>query len=127
MIYNEAIRNARIQVVIDSIDSSASTLKFYSGTKPSSVDVDITDQVLLCEIAFSNPCSSSITNGVATMANLSATLAIENGTVSFARIMAGEIGIVDLDVSEISSEITTDTAIMYKGVLVSIEGWTLSD
>lgn len=128
MKYNDTLRTARIQVLVNAIDASATVMRYYSGTKPADVSTPITDQNLLVELDFQTPCSTSVIDGVAYMKSLPEKLALENGEVSFARIVSNdETVIADLDVGEISSDLTVGTPTIYKGAMIRVLNWTLSD
>lgn len=128
MKYNDTLRSARIQVLVDAIDASVSVMRYYSGTKPDNVSNAITDQVLLVELSFQNPCSDSVADGVAYMKTLPEMLALENGEVAFARVVAeDETVIADIDVGEISSDLTVGEPTIYKGAMIRVLSWTLSD
>lgn len=128
MQYNDTLRSARIQVLVDAVDASPAFMRYYSGTKPANVSTPITDQVLLVELDFQVPCSNSVIDGVAYMKQLNEKLAVESGTVAFARIVSDdETVIADLDVSEISSDLTIGDPIIHKGAMIRVRDWTLSD
>ena len=128
MNYNDTLRSARILIVTDAIDASASVMRYYSGTKPANTSIAITDQVLLVELDFVIPCSTSIVDGIAYMKSLAEKLALENGEVSFARIVSADgTALIDLDVGEISSDLTVGNPIIYKGAMIRVLNWTLSD
>lgn len=128
MEYNDTLRSARMQVLVDAIDASPAVMRYYSGTKPASVSTAITDQVLLVELDFQIPCSTVVQDGVAYMKTLAEKLALESGEVAFARIVSqDETVIADLDVGEISSDLTVGNPVIYKGAMIRVLNWTLSD
>lgn len=132
MKYNATLRSARIKVVTDCIDTDNSVLRMYTGVKPVDTSVNITDQTLLCELNLEIPCKIIINDGVATMVALSEKLALETGEVSFARIShihsdESETVIVDMDVSEITSDLVIGNPTVYKGAMIRVSSWSLSD
>ena len=93
-----SLRTARAQAIIDAIDAGATagTIKFYTGTKPSS-GAAITTQTLLGTVLFQNVCGTA-TAGALTFSAMANTAVVADGTISWARI-ADSTGAFVVDVN----------------------------
>lgn len=103
--FSTALRNARGQAIIDAIDAggAAGTVKFYTGTKPTTPGAAITTEVLLGTLTHSYPCAT-VADAVTTFAAIADDLAADaDGTIGWGRcedslggfVFDGDAGIAD--------------------------------
>lgn len=97
----EALRNARLQAIVDKMDAGAgpATLKFYTGTRPAT-GAAITTEILLGTLTFSDPCGV-VSAGVLTFSAVTEDSSADaDGTATWARIQDSDLNFVmDLTVT----------------------------
>ena len=96
-----ALRNARLQLIVDAIDAGASfgEITFYSATQPA-MGAAVTDQVIGGKLRMSDPCAV-VAAGVLTFSTMTLLTAVSTDmTVTWARITDSDGNVVaDLDVT----------------------------
>lgn len=125
------VANNRLQVIADAVDAGvgSGSLKFYEGTVPSPPGAPLTDQILLASDFFSQP-AGAVANRVLTFALPPEIMAVEAGTIAFARIVNGSNAwVADLSVGSgdplaaplpTDPDIVLDTLITQPGGLIVI-------
>lgn len=127
------VMNARVKAVGDWIDrpgvNPGSVIQFYSGTRPGALG-EITDQELLCELNFPNPCYSDAVNGELLMNDVPDGQIQLTGDATWARILDADGAIVgDLDVSGKDGvgdlKMPTVLPTVYQGATMRLIAWKL--
>ena len=91
-----ALRNARLQAIVDKIDVGATGgyIEFYDGTQPSSAGGALSGNTLLGTTVFS-VVSGTVATGVLTFDTIADdTSADATGTVSWCRVFDGDAGFI---------------------------------
>lgn len=125
--YPEALRNARLQEIIDAIDAGtgAGLLRFYDGTRPATGGT-VTN--LLVEIPLNDPSFGAPSAGVATANAISAVAATAAGTASWARIVDSDGNFVlDADVGTSGTDIVVTTTAFTVGLNIDVTGFTITE
>lgn len=130
-----AIRNSRADVIATAIDagSTGGMLTIYSGTRPATPGgaIDPFTNLVLGELTFSDPCKSSVDNGVLTFASIAQDASANNsGTATWARITNSDGGFVmDLDVTNNSGngDIKLNSTDIIQGGPISIISASLTE
>ena len=92
MSYSDAVRSARAQVLIDSLDGAATpgVFEFYSDSRPVTKGDAITSQVLLATLVLSQT-SATVLDGVTTFNSVNDDLSIDaSGTIGWVRGKNGD-------------------------------------
>lgn len=129
--YVTAVRNSRLQAVLDAIDagSGAGKLRIYSGTRPATGGAETT---VLAELALADP-AGTIAGGVLTIdadPDLEDTSADATGTATWARILDSDDNpVCDLDVSESGGggDVILDETAIVAGGTVTIATATITE
>lgn len=104
--FSDSTASLILAAIRDQIDggSGAGTIKFYTGTKPSSPDVAITSQVLLGTLTCSDPCAPAPSAKSLTFNSISQDSSADaTGTATWARIAKSDgTAVVDVDVTNSS-------------------------
>jgi hypothetical protein len=97
------LRNDRATAIKNRLDAAATGgyFQFYTGDRPASANVAITDQVLLGTCALSDPCGT-VTNGVLTFGAISDDESADAfGTATWLRAFDGDGNeVLDMDVTD---------------------------
>lgn len=119
--YSLAVRNARLNVVRDAIDSGAGPglLRIYGGVRPATGGAPTT---LLAELLCSDPCAPDAVNGQLTFSAINADPdANLPGTATWARFVNSDgVFVVDYSVGESGADINLNTTTIAAGARVSI-------
>ena len=130
--YTTAIRTTRMQAVLDALDagSGAGYLKIYDGTRPATGGTATTLLInfQLGATPGTKP-SGSVTNGVLTLANVTAVTASATGTATWARLTtsAGTF-VADFNVGTSGTDlIITNTSIVSGQTILLTNGATVTE
>lgn len=129
-----ATRQAQCDAVVDLIDGGAGAgrILIYDGTQPANANINVTDQVLLAELTFSDPAfGAADSNGIATANAITQDASANNtGTATWARIIQSvaspEVVVFDCDVGTSGATINLNTTSIVAGGAVSITSFTIT-
>ena len=119
LIFSDVIKNARLQVICDAIDEAGGKLVIYNS-----------DEDVICELSFPNPCKYAIDGAILTFNNLSESMVLINATAAKANVIANDDTVLfDLTVGNADSndDIKLPTTTLYKGSLLRLNGWTIQE
>ena len=119
LILSTELKNARLQVICDAIDNGNGMLVVYNSA-----------QDVVCELAFPNPCKAGISDAVLTFNNLTESMVLLNSTVTNASVInESDVVLFNLTVGDSDSEadIKLPSTTLYKGSLLRLNGWTISE
>jgi hypothetical protein len=123
-----AMRNARLQLLVDAIDggAGAGTLKFYTGPKPAT-GAAITTETLLGTLTLSDPCGT-VATGVLTFAAITQDAAADaTGTAVWARALDSTGAFcADFTVGTSAADIILNTVSIVAGGPISITSFTIT-
>ena len=119
LIFSDVIKNARLQVICNAIDSGNGKLVIYNLA-----------QDVICELAFPNPCKYAISGSVLTFNNLDESMVLLNSVVTNAKVITDDDTVLfDLSVgdSDSDADIKLPSTTLYKGSLLRLNGWTITE
>ena len=122
--YATAIRTTRMQALLDALDAGAGAghLKIYDGTRPATGGTATT---LLIDFTLgatpgTKP-SGSVTNGVLTLANVTAVTASASGTATWARLTTSAgVFVADYNVGTSGADINMTSTSITSGQTIAI-------
>lgn len=122
-----ALRNDRLQKIIDRIDAGtgAGKVRIYNGTRPATGGAATT---LLAELTLSDPCGT-INTGVLTFSAITNDSAADaTGTATWARILDSDNNFVmDMNVSTSGAELNFATVSFVANAIISITSFAITE
>ena len=120
MILSMDLRNTRLAVISDAIDSGSGSLDLFTQ-----------ENEKVSSIPFSNPCALSIVQGVLEFKPLSEALILLSSTIAKGKVVTST-GTVLLDAVtvgdlETDADIKLQSALVYQGSLIKINSWSISE
>ena len=113
------IKNARLQTIADTLDTTTATLRLVNAA-----------QAVVCDLPFANPCAADISSGTLTFNNLPESLVLLTDTIDSAAIVdAADAVLVSLTVGDLdsSADLKLPSLDMIQGSLLRLSGWTISE
>jgi hypothetical protein len=123
-----AAASAAADAVVDLCDAGAgaASLRIYDGSVPATADTAISTQVLLAQLAMSDPAFGAASNGVATASAISDDASADaTGTATFFRILdSNGTVIIQGTVGTATSDLVLNTTSIVAGATVSVTSLT---
>jgi len=124
-----ALRDARLQAIINSIDAGPGQgkLNFYTGTRPAT-GAAITTEVLLGTLLLSDP-SATIAAGVLTLEPIADDVSADaDGTISWARLTdSTDTFVADFNCGTSASDINCSTLVVAAGDTIRVTSASLNE
>lgn len=123
VVYNNTVKDARLQVVIDAIDAGSSAGKLVIGTSALSGMTGI-----LCEIDLDDPCATK-SGGVLTLADLPKSgVASGTGTAALAELRDSDDNVIasGLTVATSAADIIINSVAISAGQTVQVTAGTIT-
>ena len=127
-----ALRNARCDLVADSLDAGAGAgkIRIYSGTQPAGPDTAIGAQVLLAELACADPAFGASAAGTATLdaTPVLTTTGLAAGTATWFRALdSNNVAAMDGSAGTSGTDLILNTTTISVGVTVEATAGTITD
>lgn len=128
---SNAARSAAANAAVDLVDggTGAAKVRIYSGAQPAGPDTAIGAQVLLAELACSDPAFGAASNGVKTLDNtpvLSA-VGLAAGTAAWFRMVdSANVAVIDGSAGTSGTDLVLNTTTISVGVTVEITAGTIT-